>query len=561
MSHRPRFPLPKPALVRALLIGSCVLLRSLGAAAQLGPAGDSSNTEDLTETIPPSGGDVVESVPPEQGEAAPPSVTPAPPQEAPSDTRVQVTGYARQSLELVYGELARESSNNANPQPSCSENPTPCLWRDAFISRTQLVLRASYLQAHHFEATVSGLLAYTLHAAEKAQLYSRGVVDLARGEVDAQLREAYVGFFWPAVDLRIGQQRVAWGRSDFQSPNDVINARDLRDPFLSENELRYLPTPVIRGSVTGGVLTFEGVVSPFFIPDRFDVYGTNWAAMQRRAYTKYQEFLGESSLLVDQSIERELAPLFRQSERPLDNGKGIAAGARVSAALPGVDLSAYYHYGYDSTPSVKIDPAFAEYVRTTTFTPGDLSTLQPALDLINQLQPVAPVTARYVRRHHVGLDLATTLGPIGLRLDTAYENRRVFYQLDFNSFETPTLFGVLSLEYQTGSLDDIVLVELLAQHQLHEQPPGSQPLLAYERDTTAVAGTLRWMLGDQWGIDLRGLVGINPRSYAVQPAIRYKPNDNFMLRVGALLLNGAENSFGWYYGDNDTAFLQLRYGF
>jgi hypothetical protein len=474
---------------------------------------------------------------------------------------VQVSGYARQSLELVYGELSRESRNPADPQPPCPENPTPCLWHDAFISRTQLVLRASYLQARHFEATVSGMLGYTLHVAEKAQLYSRGQVDLARGELDAQLREAYVGFFWPAVDLRIGQQRVAWGRSDFQSPNDVINARDLRDPFLSENELRYLPTPVVRASITGGAFTLEGVVSPFFIPDRFDVYGTNWAAMQRQAYTKYQEFLGQSSLLVDQSIERELAPLFRQSERPLDNGKGASAGARVSAALPGIDLSAYYHYGYDSTPFVKIHPEFLQYVSRTTFTPGDLATLEPALDLINRLGPGVPVSARYVRRHHVGFDLATTLGPIGLRLDTAYENRRVFYQLDFNSFETPTLLGVLSLEYQTGSLNDIVLVEFLAQHQLHEQSPDAQPLLAYERTTTAVAGTLRWMLGDQWGIDVRGLVGITPRTYAVQPALRYKPNDSFMLRIGALLLNGAENSFGWYYGDNDTAFLQLRYAF
>ncbi|HEU4577821.1 MAG TPA: DUF1302 family protein [Polyangiaceae bacterium] len=543
----------------ALLVGACALLQSPSAAAQPGSPGDSSNTEDLTETIPPSEGDIVETIPPEQqGQSLAPV---APAQEALSDTRVQVSGYARQSLELVYGQLSRVSRNAADPQPPCAENPTPCLWQDAFISRTQLVLRASYLQAQHFEATVSGMLGYTLHAAEKAQLYSRGEIDLARGELDAQLREAYVGFFWPAVDLRIGQQRIAWGRSDFQSPNDVINARDLRDPFLSENELRYLPTPAIRASITGGVFTFEAVVSPFFIPDRFDVYGTNWGAMQRRAYTKYQEFLGESSLLVDQSIERELAPLFRQSERPLDNGKGTSAGARISAALPGVDLSAYYHYGYDSTPFVQIHPAFLQYVSGTTFTPGDLSTLEPALDLINTLGPGGPVSARYLRRHHVGFDLATTLGPIGLRLDAAYENRRVFYQVDFNSFQTPTLLGVLSLEYQTGNLDNIVLVELLAQHQLHDRPAEAQPLLAYERTTTAVAGTLRWMLGDQWGIDLRGLVGVMPKTYALQPALRYKPNDSFLLRLGALLLNGAENSFGWYYGDNDTAFVQLRYAF
>jgi hypothetical protein len=77
----------------------------------------------------------------------------------------------------------------------------------------------------------------------------------------------------------------------------------------------------------------------------------------------------------------------------------------------------------------------------------------------------------------------------------------------------------------------------------------------------AVAGTLRWSLSDSWGIDLRGLVGIVPKTYVVQPALRYKPTDAFSVRVGALLLNGDVNSFGEYYGENDSGFVQLRYAF
>jgi len=550
-------------------ITAVALIAGLALTTRAGAQEDSANSQDLTETIPPSGGDTVENSSPEEPASAE-APAPEPAAEAPrssADARVQMSGYARQSLELVYGELSRQGRATSEI-PNCPE--APCLWRDAFLSHTQLVLRASYLQERHFEATVSGMLGYTLHVAEQAPAYSNGVVDLTRGDVEAQLREAYVGFFWPSVDLRIGQQRVAWGRADFQSPNDVINARDLRNPFLSENELRYLPTPVVRASVNAGTFTLEGVVSPFFIPDRFDVYGTNWAAIQRHAPSEYQEFLGAASLQVDPSIEREFAQLWRQTERPLDNGKGISAGVKLAASLGGVDLSGYYHYGFDSTPYVVLADDFRSYLDATNFMPANAAKLKPVLDLIDQLRDSGgPISARYLRRQHAGLDLATALGPVVFRLDAAYESRRVFYRVDFYSFASPTVLGVASLEYQTGSLDNVVLLEFLAQRMLDPLPEVTNaegalvpvPLLAYERTSTALAGTLRWTLGDSWGIDLRGLVGIRPETYVLQPALRWKPNDSWTVRLGALILSGETASFGWYYGDNDTAFVQLRYAF
>jgi hypothetical protein len=94
---------------------------------------------------------------------------------------------------------------------------------------------------------------------------------------------------------------------------------------------------------------------------------------------------------------------------------------------------------------------------------------------------------------------------------------------------------------------------------LMDKPPG--PLFAYEQDSVAVAATLRWSLSDSWGIDLRGLVGIAPQTYVLQPALRFKPTDSFSVRAGALILSGEQGSFGRYYGDNDSAFLQLRYAF
>lgn len=511
------------------------------------------DTPDTVEQVPADEGDVTESV--ATGEVMSTAEAPAQLEEeidadAEPSSRIQVSGFARQSMELVHGELARQNRN-----PDSSQ-----LWRDVFTSRSQLLVRASYVQERSFEATVSGLFGYTLHVANEAPQYSVGVVDLTRGDVASELREAYLGFFWPSVDLRIGQQRIAWGRSDLQSPNDVLNARDLRDPVLAETELRHVPTFAVRSTFSSGPLTLELVAVPLFVPDRFDVYGSPWSVIQPRAPLPYQQLLGSTSLLVDSTMDRELADLWRQSELPPNNGKGAAAGARLAAAFSGVDLDLYYHYGYDSTPFVALSPGFQNYLfGAETNLAVDVPAqdkLAPVLALLDM--GVRPISSRYLRRHHVGLDLATALGPIVARIDAAYQSRRVFYRLDLNGFTSPALLGVFGLEYQTGSLDDVVLLELIGTRLL-EDPEG--PLLGYERTTVSVAGTLRWTLSDYWGIDVRGAVGIRPQTYVMQPALRFKPNDAFTLKLGALLVSGEQGSLGWYYSDNDTAFAQLLYSF
>jgi hypothetical protein len=260
---------------------------------------------------------------------------------------------------------------------------------------------------------------------------------------------------------------------------------------------------------------------------------------------------------VDSSVERDLARLWRQTELPANDGKGVAAGARISASLSSTDLSAYYHYGYDSLPFVSASPAFLDYLRDTDLqTMGVESTLAPLLKELDSGR--RPLSARYLRRHHVGFDVSTILGAWTLRLDAAYQSQRVFYDASLFSVASPTLLGVAAVEYQTGSLDDVFILEVLGARLLDAPETG---LLGYRRDSTAIAGTLRWTLIDSWGLDLRGVVGLAPQTYTLQPALQYKPNDALSVRVGALVVTGERGSFGWYYGDNDTAFVQLRWAF
>ena len=184
--------------------------------------------------------------------AAPASVVSAAPAPQPAG-RFELSGWS-----LLSGELAPSRQS-----PQAAQAP-----RDLWLSRLQLLARSRYAPSRSFEVAVSGLMSYVLAepAATTAETAFHGRI---WGDGETQLRELYVGFYGERVDLRVGQQRLAWGRAEFVSPNDVMNARDLRDPFVNETELNHLPTPMIRADVDAGWLALQLVVEPYFVPDTF----------------------------------------------------------------------------------------------------------------------------------------------------------------------------------------------------------------------------------------------------------------------------------------------------
>jgi len=538
-------------LVSAALGASWLAARS-SAAAESDTAGEPSDAglprrekgvaEDVVETIVPDG-------------ESPPSATVAPARVAPEGNpprptdRTQVTGWARESIELT---LPAGGFRQGAPNPL----DVP---RDRLISRTQMHIRASHVRGGWFEATVSGVLGYSLReegpASDAAFNGANGQETI--GDTQIELRELYFGFYSKRVDFRIGQQRVAWGRADLQSPNDVLNARDLRDPVLTEAELRHIPTPLARLDVDLGGVGLELVGTPVFIPDTYDVFGTNWSAIQDGAPGPIKSLFAAVSPLIDPTKQNQYNALVHDTQLPAANFAAPSGGAKLSTTVAGADLDLYYHYGFDTTPFLSVSPPFAAFLGTLnfhTFRPSDLTPVLQELDT-----GIQPFSAIYVRRHHIGFDAATPAGPFVLRLDAAYDSQRVFYQAKFTSFSSPTAQGVLSVEYQTADVDKVILVE--ATYTRIADPLGAQ-LLGYDADSYGVSGTFRWPLGASGlALDLRGLVGIEPVSFILQPALRWKLSDSFSLKAGAVLLGGEEESLGWYYRRNTSAFAQAKYAF
>ena len=477
----------------------------------------------------PTTGDVTETIAQETPPAAPPPVP----------DRLQLTGWARSSIEVG---LKDQGYHLAGP-------PDPyAVPYDPLVARQQLYVHMRYARGRWFEAVASGLLAHT--TLEEPPAGQTTPFNGFNGEAtftsfEAAARELYVGLFAQSIDFRVGLQRIAWGRGDIISPNDVLNARDLRDPLLAETEALRIPTFAVRTDFDfGGGASLQLVVQPFFEPDKIDLYGTNWAGIQPTSDPQLRGFFNLMSQLVDPNAFQSL---LSTGILPARDGSDTSLGARFSWTAPHLDVGHYYHYGFDTLPQITLDPMFAEQLAMIDFKTAKPQDIAPYLTS-------HPLTAKFVRRHHVGTDLVTTFDTFALRFDVAYDSNRVFYTPQLQSFLSDAFTGVVSLEYQTGDVGKLVLVEAVLQH-LGTTPP---PLLGYTENNYGAAAVFRWTFADHFETELRSFVGGGPFMYIVRPQLAYKWT-SFAIKAGLVLIGGDPNSIGDFFSRNNTAYVIAKY--
>ena len=475
--------------------------------------------------VPGKNAPVVETTPPvdtggDQTDELAPMAPPPPP---PVPDRIQILGWAR--TETTVGLEKKTDDVLAAPYNQVE-------------SREQLYLAARYQRGKKFEATASGLLEFDVFDHRTAY--------------QATVRELYLGGIWDHFDLRVGNQRIAWGKGDAISPNDIINPRDLRDPLITDTELRRIPTFAVRADIEGGSHALQIVIQPFFIPDGYDISGSNWSIIQPTTPEPIRGVFRLIDGLFDPSLHETGQKLFAQTSLP-DRPSG---GARYTYTGHNFDASLYYHFGYTSTPDVVINPMFAGAISMVDWRMATPTALAPVLGLLDM--GIAPYTASFDRRHHVGLDGVTTVGPIAVKVDAAYETKAVFYQPDIESFVTGQTQGVLSLEYQTGEIGKLLLLEGIYTHLTHTPPP----LIGYERDTYGAAMTARWTFADVIETELKAVFEIQPRTVVLIPQLAYRKHSNgFTVALGGLYIHGNGTSLGAYYTRNNAAYLTIKWPF
>lgn len=462
-----------------------------------------------------------------------------------SDEALGVTSGASESSTELLG-WARAALSYDFPRDAPTQNPLdPQTPHDALTDRSMLYLRFHHRRGDGLSFVASGALEHRIRWRDLPEALPGQEAGKAwRYQLEPRLQELYVGIYKAPLDLTIGQQRIAWGRNEILAINDVINPQDLRDPLLIPEELRYKPGLAVRADLALGESSLQLIVVPFFQPHDFEFYGTNWSLVQDSAPAAYRAVL-------QQVGESPAGSSLFSGERGVSAGLSqAAAGLRFAWRLGNVEVTHYYHQGFDYTPRWNVD---SEQLAAL---------LDPAL--LND--PVARVLAftrfsesvsvNYQRRHHVGLSLVGEAGPLILYGEGAFESRKVFITQALTTVVHPWATALVGVEYQ-HEFDQVIDLALSYARVLPRDgaPP---PLLWNERDTLGSAITLRWGLTEEVSLEGQGGVAIIPFSVSGRMGVHWK-REHLSFRAGALIMTGEKFSYGGYFRANQGIFLDLRY--
>lgn len=536
------------AMLLAMLLASARVAR-----AQTPPPEEGDVQETLD--IPEGTGLVVEG---EKGAPAPPPKEP----EKPRADKFELRGFTRLTAGAGLHSIAPEPAGTA-PQERVP-------YDRAFVEQ-HLYLDLRYARGKWFRAVATGSLSLAMFAQENRASTGAPTSGFDVQSLDPILREAYVGFTIGRLDLRIGQQRIAWGNSDAYAPNDVMNGRDVRNPFLFDTEMLELPSPAVRTDLDLGIGTLGVVFEPFVPADRFDLYGTNWAIVQNDAPRAYRRLFGSLTQGLDRNAAFGLQNTLASGALGGSNPVNATLGTSLKLRAGSFDLSWYFSTGFDRQPALYVDPAFQKELDGF-----DAANLNGAVfdAVLNQTRASTralggPVLVSYRRRSHVGFDASTTIGSFVLRTDLAYDSARTFFAKDtLNASLRPAAQEVVGLEYQTGSLYKVVGVEAWAQQIVGREvryvpaldPGTSGPLLFFQDQSYGMAGLVRWLWGEHIVLDARATVGMDPFWWSIRPEVGYQ-DTTFTVRAGLLALDGTDGAIGDWYRRNTTAYVTSKVSF
>lgn len=408
-----------------------------------------------------------------------------------------------------------------------------------------------------------------------------------------EVEEAYLDVQFGPADLRLGKQKLAWGRLDLFRPTDVINPRRYNDPFVADDEDAKIGIPAAQlsyyadlGAGTGPLrLTALWVPAP--VPFRFPLQEERWFPTSANVPTAVvipEDFSGlDSGATITPRLRTDNAPPPQQ----LDEG---AVALRLAGAWGSSEWSLSYYDGAETLPAFAFATSVYSPSARAKLARGERPTV-PGGDL-QQLTADATLRPRHSRIRLIGFDLAAPLGGFTTRFEAAFGFGRMVPRSTGSLLELDNirrsigddLLGVVDTLLRGGAVD-IDLGELSVRRNRFEWGAGidyaiagwvpllqinqavltdsgdSSSLLVADTDTRLLVALRKLLFDDRLNVDLVAFQGIE-RSYTTGLArLTWSITDRLRARVGFLLIAGTHRSVIGQYSDNDQAFLQLRYSF
>ncbi|MDX1387052.1 MAG: DUF1302 family protein [bacterium] len=288
--------------------------------------------------------------------------------------------------------------------------------------------------------------------------YPPDVEDNMRKEL--LLRDAYLDFFLPNLNIRLGHQQVVWGESLGQFFADVVNPRDLRYFLLPTFQyirlqiwaldLRYFFLPNA---------TWEIVVTPDQTVDKLALPGSDFAF-----------FIPPPP----EGFNQVLLP----DDRPSTNFKDWNVGTRITFLTHGWDFSWLYYTSLDhlpanfktigmdasGNPTIFLTPThtrihqygftFSKGIKSNVFR-GEAVVTQGRF--FNSTDPSVNdgVTKKNLLRYFLGIDAS-----LGGKVDFTGEFQQQIVMGNLSDLADPSLDSWILLHFETGFLDEKLVPEI-----------------------------------------------------------------------------------------------------
>ncbi len=327
--------------------------------------------------------------------------------------------------------------------------------------------------------------------------------------------ETYLDFFFDKLDIRLGRQFIFWGKTDWINPTDNINPWDYEN-ITAEIEDYRIPVTAVRADLYLSGWDLQLVLLPRFSPHRIPIEMPDSLA--------------------------GLPVAHRATERPENRLTNGELGLRLSSAVLGVDFSFSYFYGFDKSPTIRIQmlPAQQKFIHTT----------------------------EYSRQHVLGFDFATTFDKWVFKGEGAY-----FLTADRDGKDifavNPHLKYVLGLDYNlsdnwtlNGQFVQTVLFEYDRDYEEQTRIERHMPLDDVpEPYLQSLSGRIHYKWNDFLSLQLISVLNLEETDYFILPILSYAFADGINIYAGGTLFGGpAQSSFG-RSKEYSKAFFEVKYSF
>lgn len=385
---------------------------------------------------------------------------------------------------------------------------------------------------------------------------------------EAEIWDTYADAYFSALDVRFGKQIIAWGTADLISPNDVVNARDLRRGIAVDPDELRIPTLALSARAFTGPLSLQGVWIPVAPQNRFDLLDGDYAILGPHAATVTERRVGAlvSALADDPMLGPTVSPILGIGGDP-DNGIDTGElGAQGSIETRRFDVHAYFLWGHERTPRIAVADELRDFL---IMTPPDMLTPEALAERVALLaqQGVAAVTVDQPRRVHAGAAFATRIEPLGIKLDAAWSPKvntvlvvpgagPVLGRPD----QLAQALATLSLDYDRGT--ELSVVVEASHLRVLDVPEGEQVFQMTKGDQLTIVGTrVSWNpRSGPMTLTALGFFDVDSQSYAARPALELSGHDHWALEIAAAIYGGGEGTFGGVYTDADEVTLTVQYG-